>query len=284
MSTVHTALPSPSTSARSSSVVGQSALAPATGAVALLFCISLIGIVHPATYARETANWAAQAIGQDWVDLLLAVPWLVLALLAARRGSRRGVLLLAGGLAYAVYELVIYLFAVHFNALFLLYCAAFGLSVVALLLVVHALLAEDVRGWFAETTRVRGPGVLLLAVGGCFALLWLAEIVPALARGTVPPSVAEAGVPTNPVHALDLSLVLPAHVAAGLLLLRRHPLGFVAAPVLLAFGVLMAASIGGMVVVMVLRGAAPDASVAAAMGLLSVVSAGFLAQLLRSVR
>jgi hypothetical protein len=256
----------------------------AYGTTALIFCMSLVGVVYPALYVRETANWAAQAVGQDWVDLLLAVPWLAVTATMARRGSRAGVLLLAGGLGYAIYELVIYAFAIHFNSLFLVYCAALGLSVGGFLVLVHALLHEDVRAWFAESTNVRGAGSLLVLVGVAFTLLWLSEIVPAVARGGVPASLAEAGLATNPVHALDLSLVLPLHVLGGLLLLRRHPLGYLAAPVLLGFGVLMSASIGGMVLVMFLRGIAADATVVYAMGVLCVLTALFLTRLLRSLR
>jgi hypothetical protein len=263
--------------------VGGASLVSTYVATGLILLISLTGVAHPGIYSRETANWAAQAVGQDWVDLLLAVPWLAITAVAASRGSRRGLLLLAGGLGYAVYELVIYAFALRFNALFLAYCAALGLSICSLVSILHKLLQEDVPGWLS-TAPVRGSGIFLVAVGVCFVLLWLSEIVPALAHGTVPASVAEAGVPTNPVHVLDLSLVLPAHIAGGLLLLRKHPLGYVAGPVLLAFGVLMAASIAGMVIVMFVRGVVASTSVAGAMAVLSVVSAAFLARLLRALR
>ncbi|HEV8550764.1 MAG TPA: hypothetical protein VGQ57_17080 [Polyangiaceae bacterium] len=267
--------------------------APLVGAVLLIFAviattlilaISLTGILHPGIYGRETANWAAQASGQDWVDLLLAVPWLALSAARARRGSRGALLLLAGGLGYAIYELMIYAFALHFNALFLVYCAALGFATCAFLGILHALLHHDVRGWFSERTRVRGAGIFLVLVGVGFALLWLSEIVPALVHGTAPASVVEAGIPSNPVHVLDLSLVLPAHVVGGVLLLRRHSLGYVAGPVLLAFGILMAASIAGMLVVMFLRGVAGALSVAGPMAALSALAAFFLSRLLRSAR
>jgi hypothetical protein len=45
----------------------------------------LAGLLSDATYAAETSNWAAQAIGQDAVNVLLAYPaLLVLAWLAAK--------------------------------------------------------------------------------------------------------------------------------------------------------------------------------------------------------
>jgi hypothetical protein len=251
--------------------------------LALLIAIaSLVGILVPSTYARETTSWAAQAVGQDWVDLVLAAPWLVITAVAARRGSRAGVLLLGGGLLYAVYELVIYAFAVHFNQLFLLYCAALGLAVYALAGLLWRLGSEKLTDWFAGVPR-RAAGTLLIVVGVGFGLLWLGEIVPALATGTVPASLAEAGVPSNPVHAIDLSIILPAHVMAGVLLLRRRPFGYAAAPILLSFGVLMALSIAGMMVVMHRRGVGANLAVVGAMATLAIASTVLLVLTLRKL-
>jgi hypothetical protein len=71
-----------------------------------------------------------------------------------------------------------------------------------------------------------------------------------------PESVAGAGLFTNPVHVIDLAIALPAHVIAGVALLRRRPAGpLVALFLLLAFGVPMAASIAGMMIVNHMLGA-----------------------------
>jgi hypothetical protein len=100
----------------------------------------------------------------------------------------------------------------------------------------------------------------------------------------VPASVAEPHISTNPVHVLDLSLVLPAHVASGVLLLRKRPLAYLAAPIILAFDVLMAASIGGIVAVMFLRGVVESVAVAGAIAVLSFTAAVLLIRLLRDLR
>jgi hypothetical protein len=80
---------------------------------------------------------------------------------------------------------------------------------------------------------------------------------------------------------MDLAVVLPAHVACGIGLLRRRPLAYLVAPVLLAFGVLMALSIGGMMIVMRLRGADASASIAAGMTVLALASTFVLVVFLR---
>lgn len=208
----------------------------------LLAAISLGGLVTPA-YAREQPAWIAQAIGQDWFDLVIAAPWLAWCGWRARRGSLAARVLLAGAYAYVVYELAIYAFAVHFNALFPLYCATFGLAGYALIALVTSLPAR-------APSRDRATGGFLVAIAAAFALLWLGEDVPAIARGTAPTSLAETGLLTNPVHVMDLSFVLPAHVLAGVACWRGRRGGALFAAILLAFGVLMSSSIGGMLIVM----------------------------------
>ena len=220
--------------------------------VALLLAVISLGGLAGDAYARETAAWAAQGIGQDWFDLLIAAPWLALCGYLARTGSWRWCVLLAGGYAYAIYELAIYAFGIHFNALFLVYCAALGLSMFAFI----AIGAELSR----VTPRIgrRGShlgGAFLVGLGAIFAALWLAEDVPAVLRNTPSSALAETGLFTNPVHVIDLSFVLPAHIIVGVLLWRRRPTGELYGPILLAFGVVMSASIGGMM--LVIGGALP---------------------------
>lgn len=241
--------------------------------IALLLAVASLGGLLSNAYSHELPAWQAQAIGQDWFDLVIAVPAIAICGLRARHGSYRWSVLLAGTYAYTVYELVIYSFAVHFNALFLVYCATLGLAGYALISLVLDL---SRRVQHVDRSVTHFAGGFLIAVGVVFGLMWLAEDVPAILRGTTPQSLVETGLYTNPVHVLDLAFVLPAHVIAGWWLWRRHPDGELFAPIVLAFGVLMAASIGGMLVVM--RG---PVGVIAAMFVTAGLSAAVLARVLR---
>jgi len=221
---------------------------------ALVAIASVGGIGLDATYAHETPSWRVQAIGQDWANLVVAVPWLVVAAMLVLRGSRRARFLLGGALVYCVYSYAMYALDVAFNALFLIYCGALGLASFGL-----AGLASDLRGsaiWFTARAPRRAIGAFAMICAGAFALMWLSQIVPAVVAGTQPVGLAETGLVTNPVHVLDLSLVLPAMFIGGVLLWRRHPLGFAIAPVMLAFGVLMAASLVAMAGALTLGGLA----------------------------
>lgn len=213
---------------------------------ALVGVSSLAGIVLPATYARETPSWRAQGIGQDWANLLGAVPWLVATAIAVLRGSRRALLLLGGGLSYVAYSYAIYAFDVHFNALFLIYCAALGLSGYALAALVPEL--KEARHWFDERVPHRFAGGFAMGCAVLFEILWLAQIILALVTGQDPAGLADVGLPTNPVHVLDLSFVLPAIFASGWLLWHRRSAGFAFVPVVLGFMVLMGAALGAMAI------------------------------------
>jgi hypothetical protein len=261
-------------------------IAAASFALAGLVTVaSLAGIFVPAVYAKESASWAAQGVGQDWINLILVGPLVALCGLGVLRGSRRSFVVLAGALVYLVYSFVLYAFAVHFNVLFLVYCATLGISFYALLGLTSYL--HDVRAttWFGgEVPMRRFGGVFLILVAIAFGGLWLSTVIPSLVRGAPPPELEETGLITNPVYVLDLAIVLPGILATGVLLLRNRGPGAVLAPIAASFNVLMTAALSGMMVAMNARGVTADLSIAGAMGVLTLISTFLLIGFLRPLR
>src|SRR5262249_38107953 len=149
--------------------------------------------------------------------------------------------LLAGGLLYVAYSFVLYTFAIHFNSLFLVYCATLGVSLFALASLAAAAVRSEAPANLGRRSKL--VAAILMALAAIFAALWLSEIIPALVSGVTPRSVAEVGMATNPVHVLDLSIVLPSMMAAGVALWRGRRLGALAAPPLLTFSALMLATV-----------------------------------------
>lgn len=125
------------------------------------------------------------------------------------------------------------------------------------------------------------PAWLLMAAAALFALLWLREIVPDLAAGGPSRSATAWNTPTNPVHVLDLAFFLPAVFASGVLLLRRHPLGYATAAGQLTFLALTCLPILVTPVVANARGHEPGWAVTAPIGVLLVVTLAVLGQVLR---
>jgi hypothetical protein len=250
----------------------------------LVALASLGGALWPRIYAQEAPIWAAQGVGQDWVTALVAVPLLLGAGHLARRGSLGALLVWAGVLIYLVYAYLLYAFFVHFGPLFLVYVAVLSLS---FFLLCAWLLETDrtrVARAFSPRTPVRLTGTWLVVVAALFLALWSVEIAGALARGSAPESAVEAGLPVNPVHVLDLALLLPGLALTGLLLRRRHPLGYLLAAPLLTAIVVLGVAILGITLAMAERGFPTILTVLVGIVALTAVSVVMLTRFLLGLR
>ncbi len=205
-------------------------------------------------YFYDTVSSAAQMQGNDLITLVVGLPLLAVSARLALRGSLRGQLLLSGTLGFCLYTYLSMATLAAYNALFLVYVAAFALSLYAFIL---SLLAIDLktlpehfsprlpRAWIAGT---------LFAVGGFLGLAWLGRILPPLLQGGTP---ALENTTTLVIQTLDLSLIVPLAILAGVLLLRRSAWGYLLASVASLKGLTMALAVSAMGVNMALAGV-PD--------------------------
>jgi len=242
----------------------------------LIIIGSCIGLLTQGFYASETANWQAQCIGQDLVDLFLVVPCLLISSILAFRNNRNAKMIWGGVVLYSTYTFVIYCFDVHFNNLFVVYCLCLGLSFYAFVYFLFTLNTERKKVNFENKAVFRLIGFYFFIISVLFYFLWLSEIIPAIFQNTTPKSVVEAGLFTNAVHVIDLSVILPAIFITGILLLKRQPLGVFLTPVMLTFFVLMSTTIGILVVIIRTKGLAAELSVTIIMSMLALISLGLL--------
>lgn len=200
-------------------------------AALLALAAALAGLSSPGLY-RDAAWLVPQARGQDLVTAAAAVALLAMAS-RARRGSARAAVARLGLLGYLVYTFTGAAFAYAFNALFLVYVAAFSASVFALVAVASRLDAHAVATRFDDRTPRQAVAAFLLAVAVLLSALWLGQLVPALASGGAPDAVVRSGGSIKYVYALDLGLVVPLSLAAAWWVWRRAPWGFVLAGIVL---------------------------------------------------
>jgi hypothetical protein len=217
----------------------------------LVATASVLGLVDPGIYEAETKNWATQAKGQD-IGNLLAVVTLLLSGYGFGKGSHRAALVWLGTLLYLIYAYIVYSMAVHFNGLFLVYVAALGLSSFAVIFSMNGMRTDNEA--YPKPPARKVAGYTSIAIGVVFALLWLSELIPATLSGEVPQSVTDAGLWVNPIHVIDLAVLLPAFIIAGQLTLRGRSAGMFFVGPLLIFSVLMGASIVAAMVLMVVEG------------------------------
>ncbi len=238
----------------------------------LVAAASLGGLLINDMYAAESGDWLAQCLAQDLFDLCIAVPALLLSLLLYEKGSRIAFFLLTGLLVFLIYTFIIYTLSVHFNSFFLVYCFALALSSYSLIVLLYGVGSGTVKGWFGIRQSETVSITYLLFFAALFYLLWLADIIPSIASGKVPAILEQTGLLTNPVHVVDLSFLLPGFVVTAMLLKKRHSLGYVFAPTIMAFSIVMTLSIATIVFYEYAKGFVPQYSVGIAMIVSSILS------------
>lgn len=222
--------------------------------IAILLAVAAGGGLFINGLYRDPPNLVAQAIGNDAITLVVALPTLAVGALLASRGSQRARLVWLGGLIYTLYTYVGYAFAVQFNSLFLVYVGLVGCSTYALIGGLVTTDRSDIKSDFMEQTPVKAVSIYLAVIAVLFYLLWLSEAVPASLAGNPPQSLIDAGTPTNFVQVLDMAWFLPATAITAVSLWRKQPIGHTLAGAILTFLVLLSLAILSMVVFMVRAG------------------------------
>jgi len=203
-------------------------------------------------YGYESVSGAAQAIGMDIVTLFVGIPLLLVSTYLALRGSMRGQLLRAGALWYFTYTYLLMAFGGAYNPFFLIYVALYSASLFAFILAVLSIDLGRLPSQFTPRFARRTIAWLLLSIGAMLALLWLDRILPALASEAAP--VGLESYSTLFVQAGDLGLVVPLSVVAGVLLLRRRPLGYLLAAVMVVKGATLGLALVAMMISMAATG------------------------------
>ncbi|MGV8978212.1 MAG: hypothetical protein ACOH17_09225 [Cellulomonas sp.] len=253
----------------------------AAAAAAIAGVASGIGLAAvDRVYGRETAAFIDQAVAQDAVNLTIAAPATLLLAWLAWRGSVRAGLLWTGVLTFTVYNYAIYTMSIHVGPLFLAWVAVLGLTFWSLVGGLRALHPAVVAADLAAAPR-RIVGWYLVVVGSVFTLLWLSDVVPATIEGRIPKGALELGLPSNPVHVLDLAIYLPAVIAVGRLVLLRRPTGLLLAPAAVVFLVMTGLPILVTPFVTAARGGEPAWAVMGPVGVITAVGVGVLVALLR---
>ncbi len=181
-------------------------------------------------YYWDTVSSAAQMQANDLVTLALGLPLLAASFWLTRRGSLRGRLLLAGTLGFFLYTYMSMCFGTAYNPLFLVYVAIWGLSLYAFILTLMSFDLVTLPQHFSDRLPRRWIAGLLFFVGAFLLLAWLGRILPTISTAAIPPL---DNVTTMFIQAMDLVLVVPLCVLAGVLLLRRSAWGYLLASVAL---------------------------------------------------
>jgi hypothetical protein len=175
-------------------------------------------------------------------------------------------------------------FGASYNNLFIVYVALMSASLFALVLALTSFDLRELPTRFQNVPR-RGIGMFLIVSGVILHLVWLVlSIVPALLMGKAPPEVG-AGT-TFITGVIDEGIVAPALIVSGILLLRRVPVGYLLAALLLVFTDTLGANLvaGGIAqVAMGVIGIGAFIGATLPFGILTLIALWFTAQLFRNL-
>ena len=185
-------------------------------------------------YRYDTPIGALSFKAGDLITLFLAIPVLIVSFVLYRQGSLRGGLLLTGALSYFLYTYTSLGFGATYNNLFLVYILVFSASLFGLILALTSFDVQALPAHFAERLPRRGIGIFLVVSGVILSLIWIVlSILPALLQSKAP---SEAYFYTTFMTGIvDIGIVAPALIVAGVLILRRAPLGYLLASTMLVF-------------------------------------------------
>lgn len=176
-------------------------------------------------YRYDTLFSAGAFKGSDLLVLSGVLPLLIAGIVGYRRGSLRGSFLLAGALSYLLYNAASMAFGAAFNPLFLLYVALFSASLFAFILALSSIDRAAIAHSINSRLPHRAAATVLFIAGPGTALLWLSDMLGPLVRGEAPAGLGSYT--TLFTHGIDIGVIAPAAVLAGVLLLRRAALGYV---------------------------------------------------------
>lgn len=197
----------------------------------------IVSISGRGLYRYDTTLMAMGFKAGDAVTLILGVPALI-SLLRYQRGSVRGGLVLAGTLTYFLYNYGSMAFGAAYNHLFLIYVALMSVSLFALILTLMSFDLAMLPVHFSPHLPRRNIGIYLIVSGVVLLLIWPGlSIIPALFEGKAPLEVWSYT--TVITYAIDMGIVAPALIVAGIMLLHRNPLGYLLTATLLVFTVIL---------------------------------------------
>ena len=185
-------------------------------------------------YQYDTPLIAVGYRVSDAVMLIAGIPLLLISLWMYRRGSMRGKILLTGTLLFIFYNYSSLALGAAYNNLYLIYII---ITMATFLGSISLLLSYNLKSFpalFSDRLPRGGIATFFISSGVALFCIWLfLSIVPALLAGKVPP---ELGSYTTVItYVIDMGIIAPALVSAGVLLRRREPLGYLLSSVLLIF-------------------------------------------------
>ncbi|MGV8143767.1 MAG: hypothetical protein ACP5OJ_04025, partial [Methanothermobacter sp.] len=200
--------------------------------IAILAVIAtLAGLLWQNFYIKDAVSAIPQIMGQDLVTLIICVPILLLSLYFISKESLKGQLFWLGVIFYFLYTYASNAFLVSYNSMFLVYVAIFSISLYTFIYGLISIDLKTIKNSFKTGLTPKIAAIFTILMATLMALMWLSMIIGSLISGN-PPNTLDSYT-TLVIQALDLGVVAPAAILAGILLLKGEKWGYALMSILL---------------------------------------------------
>ena len=196
--------------------------------ILLVTGVSLTGILIPEKIYPEH-ELALSFVPMDIVNLVMAVPLMLLSLLLVHRKRLIGSLCLPGILFYLLYVYMGYLIGLKVNILFVFYLLVVLLSMVGTALLFNRMYSHQIKSRLEGQAPVRTSGWIIAVIAVAILVFQLWSIIRSLSTQIVVDRITLAQ------WIDDLVIGTPAMVISGIHMIRRSPFGYLTATSVLLF-------------------------------------------------
>lgn len=241
-----------------------------------------IQLYQKGVYARDSVSMASQAIAQDVVTLIVAIPLLVISLWLVRKQNGKGMILLTGTIGYFLYTYTSYAFLMVFNSLYLVYVILMALSFYAFILCLMELNRFDIGNLVTDRFPRKSLSGFFFAAGIMIMGMWLGRIVPALVDGSAPTGLEQYS--TLGIQTLDLGFVVPTCMVTAYLLEKGKKWGYLLATVFVVKMLTMTSAVSAMIILMQKNGVSVSIGERLLFPTLLLISVFFMVKMLRGMK
>ncbi len=232
-------------------------------------------------YRYDTVSSAAQMRANDLIALTVGLPLLMVSAWLALRGSIRGRLILTGTLGFFLYTYMSMSMLTSFNTLFLVYVILFSVSLLAFILCILSFDIAALPAHFSPRLPRAWIAGLMFFISAFLGLAWVARILTPLVQRTVP---ALENTTTMVIQAMDLGLIVPLALLAGILLLRKNAWGYLLSSIALTKGLTLGLGVSAMGINMARAGVPDSLGILIPFLLITFLNLVMTVSLLRNIR
>lgn len=202
------------------------------GILLLMTISSILGIVN-AEEAYVSDILRDGFVPNDLLNLLLGFPVLLLSLIFAYRNTLLGLLCWAGSLLFVIYIYITYLIAIPFTVYGVFYLLIVTAAIYTLIGLAASLDSVSIREKLQDKVPERVAAGILIAIAAIFLLNQIIDVYNTLLSDEVISDTNKAQ------WTVDFAVFTPPLVIGGILLWKKHPMGYLASvPLLLAASML----------------------------------------------